>query len=101
MEPVILATVTAAITVLATECAKGLAGQAGKDAWGKIKSLFGWSKDPNPADLSTQIAARLAEDRALAPAVLEILRTGAGAGTATQLVQHLKATKSIIALTIN
>ena len=46
MEPLTLATLTAAVTVLATEVGKGAAAEAGKSAWGKIKSLFKWSAEP-------------------------------------------------------
>ena len=51
MEPLTLATLTSAVTVLALEVGKGPAAEAGKSAWGKIKSLFRWSAEPAEADL--------------------------------------------------
>lgn len=51
MEPLTLATLTAAVTVLALEVGKGAAAEAGKSASGKIKSLIRWSPDPGVADL--------------------------------------------------
>lgn len=45
MEPLTLATLTGAVTVLASEVGKGIASEAGKSAWGRIKSLFNWSAD--------------------------------------------------------
>ena len=42
MDPVILAVITSAVTLLASESLKGAASAAGRDAWGRIKALFGW-----------------------------------------------------------
>jgi hypothetical protein len=45
LDSITLATLTAAISSLGIECARGTASEAGKDAWRKISSLFGWKAD--------------------------------------------------------
>ena len=40
MDPITLATVTAGVAVLATEYTKGIASEAAKSTWNKIKALF-------------------------------------------------------------
>ena len=46
-----LATITAAVSVLGNEYLKGIAGEAGKATWSAVKSLFGWTSDPHPAEI--------------------------------------------------
>lgn len=53
MDPITLAVVTSAVTTLASEVGKGIAGEAGKSAWGKIKAWFQWSTEPAEAELSS------------------------------------------------
>ena len=96
MDPVTLATMTSALTVLALEVGKGIAGEAGKSAWGKIKSLFQWSADPTEADLSVDIAKALQANEALARQVVEILQTQS-TGTASALVGTINAEKVVVA----
>ena len=96
MEPLTLATLTAAVTVLALEVGKGAAAEAGKSAWGKIKSLFRWSADPAEKDLSADIAKVLAANEALARQVVEILQAQS-TGTASTLVGTINADKVVVA----
>ena len=96
MDPITLATVTAALTMLATECAKGVASEAGKSAWTKIKSLFGWKAEPAPAQLPTDIAERLAKDDALLSQVAELLKKKS-TGTASMMVGSIRAKKVVVA----
>ena len=96
MEPVTLATLTAAATVLASEVGKGIASEAGKSAWGRIKALFNWSADPPEADLSADIAKALAANETLARQVVEILQAES-TGTASTLVGTINADKVVVA----
>ena len=96
MEPLTLATLTAAVTVLASEVGKGAASEAGKSAWGRIKSLFRWSAEPAEADLSAAIAKALEANEALARQVVEILQAQS-TGTASKLVGRIDAEKVVVA----
>ncbi len=73
MEPVTLAMITSAATVLASEVGKGTASEAGKSAWGRVKSLFNWSAEPAEADLTDAIKRALEANEVLACQVVEIL----------------------------
>jgi len=101
LTPTDLATLTAAGTLLATECMKGLASEAGKSTWSAIRSLMGWTggaggepssssaaptAEPDLADLPARLHAAMAADDELARAVAAALqrmddRAAAGAGT--------------------
>ena len=96
MEPVTLATLTGAVTVLASEVGKGIAGEAGKNAWSKIKSLFKWSAEPAEADLSADIAKALQANEALARQIVELLQAQS-TGTASKLVGTINAEKVVVA----
>ena len=96
MEPLTLATLTAAVTVLASEVGKGAASEAGKSAWGRIKSLFRWPAEPAEADLSAAIAKALDANEALARQVVEILQAQS-TGTASKLVGTINAEKVVVA----
>ena len=100
MDPVTLATLTGAVTVLASEVGKGIASAAGKNAWGKIKSLFRWSAEPAEADLSAGIAKALQANEALARQVVEILQAQS-TGTASKLVGTINAEKVVVAKKID
>ena len=51
IDPITLASVTAAVSVLGNEFLKGMVTEAGKRAWTGIKALFGWTSDPAPAEI--------------------------------------------------
>jgi hypothetical protein len=74
MDPIVLATLTSALTLISTEVGKGVASEAGKDLWTQIKSMFGWVKEPKAADLAREIASQLENDKELASKVLELLQ---------------------------
>ncbi len=102
MDPVVLATVTSATTLIATEVAKGAAGEAGKALWSQIKGMFGWREDPSPPDLALEIARRLAKDADLTKAIVELLKTRREASPeASSLVQSISADNVVVAQTIN
>jgi len=96
MDPITLATITAAVTVLATEAAKGAASEAGKDLWGKLKTLFGWQTDPKPEELPQTLARRINDDAQLAKQVLDLLQQHPTT-TASAMVGHIQAAKVIVA----
>lgn len=100
MDPITLATVTAALTTLATECGKNAASEAGKDLWDQVKSLFGWKAEPPPSELAPDIARRLQADDALLKRVVGLLQERP-AGTASALVGSIQAGKVVVATTIN
>ena len=100
MEPITLATVTSALTVMASEFAKGSLSEAGKDAWSKIKGLFGWKAEPAAAELAPRIAQHLQQDDQLARQVILLLREQP-VGTASTLVGSIDAEKVVVADTIN
>ena len=98
MEPITLATLTAAVTVLATECAKGFAGEAGKSLWSQVKSLLGWGQaEPPPAELADRVARQLQKDPAAAKQLVELLQQTPEAGDASTLVGHIDAEKVVVA----
>jgi hypothetical protein len=74
IDQVALATITASATVLGNEFLKGIAGEAGKSTWLKIKSLFGWEADPTPAELPEKIASSLVASPELANQLLALLK---------------------------
>jgi hypothetical protein len=100
MDPIVLATLTSGATVLAAECAKGAASEAGKDVWTKIKSLFGWKKEPQLMQLAPTIAQRLQADADLARKLVDLLQQDR-AGTASTLVGTINADKVVVARKID
>lgn len=96
MDPVALATVTSAVTMLASEAGKGIAGEAAKDLWGQIRRRLGLAKDPSKEELAPTVARALAEDEAAAGDVVRMLQQHAGqAGDAASLVGRIDAEKVI------
>lgn len=79
LDPIVLATLTAGATTLSQEVAKGLASAAGKDAWERLKSLFGWASDPLPAEVPERVAKALVDDPVRAREVLALLQASGDA----------------------
>jgi hypothetical protein len=100
MDPITLATVTSAVTLLASECGKGLASEGGKDLWKKIKSKLGWDSDPSPEDIAPKIAGRLERDDALLTQIVGLLKAQP-AGTASQIVGSIQAERVVAAQQVN
>ena len=100
MDPITLATVTAAVTSLGLEAAKGAASEAGKTAWTNIKSRFGWKVDPSPDALAHETAQKLHGDDELAERIVEILKQSK-AGSSSALVEHITAEKVVVAKAIH
>jgi hypothetical protein len=103
MDQVMLATLAAAVTVLATECGKGVATEAGKDIWTKIKSLFGWTAEPKPSELFQAIATRLSPDESLVKEVRKLLQEtpNTGRASASQLIGLLVSDHALVANIVN
>jgi hypothetical protein len=98
MDPITLATITSALTLLSTEVAKGAASEAGKALWTKIKSMLGWAQDPSPSDLAPEIARKLAADSKIAKEIVELLQAQPESNRhASTLVQSIDADKVIVA----
>lgn len=100
MDPITLATVTSAVTVLATEFAKGTVSEAAKDTWSKIKSLLGFKKDPQPDELALAIAQRLKDDGELVKQIVLLLQSQQ-TGTSSALVGSIDAEKVVVAKKID
>ena len=102
MDPITLATLTSAVTVLGTEILKGAASSVGKDLWGKIKAVFGWNVEPSMSDLPVEVATRLSADGALAKSILALLKSSSSIeNTATALVGNINADQVIVSQTIH
>ena len=89
IDPVALATITSAVTVLGSDYAKGIATEAGKASWAGIKGLFKWHEDPAPAEVPAKVATALTASPELAAALLELLKKDSG-GAAAALVGNLQ-----------
>lgn len=102
MEPLALSSLTAAVSVLANECLKGIASEAGKTAWACIKASLGWSSDPSPAEIPDKIAKAVAMSPEIGGKLLEVLKSNQ-TGTATALVGTLQVSggKVVVAGHIN
>jgi hypothetical protein len=88
-DPIALSSITAAVSVLGNEVAKGIASEAAKTAWGGIKKLFGWPSDPVPDEIPAQIAKATEASPEIVGKLLELLKHNQ-TGAATQLVGHLE-----------
>jgi hypothetical protein len=75
MDPLSLATLTTALSVLGQEVAKGTASEAGKKIWARVEKAFGWAGAQKDADLPTKAAAAIQEQPKLAQEVTELLQS--------------------------
>jgi hypothetical protein len=99
MDPIVLSTMTAALTVLGTEVGKATASEAGKTAWQGVLKLFGWTRAPALPELAESIANKLQADPELARRVLGHLGRDE-VGPASTLVANISAEKVVVAQTI-
>lgn len=101
IDPVALASITAAVSVLGNEYLKGFASEAGKGTWSGVKALFGWTSDPAPAEIPEKVATALTASPDIAEKLLELLKSSQ-TGTATAMVGKLEVNggKVVIANTI-
>ncbi|MFY9558776.1 MAG: hypothetical protein WAQ52_00945 [Terriglobales bacterium] len=101
IDPVTIATITAAVSVLGNEYIKGVAGEAGKTSWNAIKSLFGWKADPQPEEIAPKVSSALVSSPELAEKLVKLLKDHE-TGMASAMVGKIEVTggKVVIANTI-
>lgn len=100
MDPITAAAITGALTALATEVAKGAAGEAGKDAWGKIKGLLGAKSSDTLEKVQSEIVEKLEANPEIAKKLLELLKSSQSEN-AGQLVGSITAKKVVVANNID
>ena len=82
VDPVLLATITSQVVTLAGEVAKAGASEAGKAAWHRVCSVFGWGDNPPAGDgIARSVAESLVRSESLVPLVQRALEPPAVAGT--------------------
>jgi hypothetical protein len=101
IDPIVLSSLTSAVSVLGTEYLKGIATDAGKSSWTGIKALFGWKSDPPPAEIPDKVTNALTVSPEIAEKLLELLKSNQ-TGTATALVGKIELIggKLVVANTI-
>jgi hypothetical protein len=101
IEPVALASITSAVTLLGSEFIKGVAGDASKATWSKIKQLLGWSVDPPVEEIPQKVATALTASPEVAEQLVKLLKE-ANAGSASGMVGSINAAggKVVVAQTI-
>jgi hypothetical protein len=101
IDPVALASITSAVSILGTEYLKGFASEVGKATWTDVKALFGWTSDPEPAEIPEKVANALTASPDLMAKLLDLLKSNQ-AGTATAMVGKINASggKIVVAQTI-
>lgn len=93
MDPITLATLTAAVSTLGMEAMKATASEAGKSVWEKVKGWLGFEKTPGVEDMAHEVATALVKNGQAAEQVLTELKK-ADAGTASRMVQKTVVTNS-------
>ncbi|MCA8999026.1 MAG: hypothetical protein KDA80_18645, partial [Planctomycetaceae bacterium] len=105
MDPITLATVTSALTVLGTKCAEGAASQLGKDLWSRTKGLLGWTEEPDIQELPKAIATTLITDQERMNQIVALLHDAKMKDSSVQLVGtlvgNLTAEKAVVAQNVN
>jgi hypothetical protein len=99
----ILTEVTAAVGVLASELLKDVGTDAAKAAWTRIKSLFGWTSDPAPAEIPKKVSDGLAAAPEMAEQLLKLLKSSQ-VPSVTQLVGQITThdlSRVVVAQSIN
>lgn len=89
IDPIVLSTLTGAVSVVANEYFKGIATDAGKTTWSGIKSLLGWTSDPAPAEIPNRVAQAIAASPETTERLLKLLK-GDQASRGAALVGELK-----------
>ncbi|HEV7747501.1 MAG TPA: hypothetical protein VGO56_21060 [Pyrinomonadaceae bacterium] len=96
MDPTVLAAITGALAVLSTEVAKGIAGEAGKSAWEKIKVLLGSRPQEGLDSGQNDVAAQLEGNPEITLQVLDLLKSSQSKNVG-QLVGSITAEKVVVA----
>ncbi|WIG93536.1 hypothetical protein [Myxococcus sp. SDU36] len=99
MDPVTLATVTSAITVLGTKVAEGLASGAGKSIWESVLKIFKWDAAPPVDGLAQATAEHLQAHPNHVAQTIQVLRQDTG--SVGMLVGRIDAEKVVVAQSIH
>lgn len=102
IDPNALAQITATVGIIGNEYLKGVASDAGKATWFRIKEMFGWVSDPPQAEISELAARALKESPNLTAELLELLKSDR-AGKTAALVGNIEVNsggKVVIAASI-
>jgi hypothetical protein len=95
VDPVTLAMLTSAVSILGSEYLKGVASEAGKSTWSAIKSIFGWKDDPKVEDVPQKVASALHASPQLGEKIFVLLKNNQSAGVAAAMVGKIEAEKVI------
>lgn len=93
IDPVLLSSITVVVSQLASKVAEGAASEAGKATWAEIKSIFGWSSDPEPKEIPAKVADAVAVSPELLERLQQLLRASHD-GTTAALVGKIDAQDS-------
>src|SRR5689334_17543138 len=97
MDPVTLATITSAVSILGWEVAKGAANEAGKAVWRNVTSTLGLSPDQKLEDIAPVVAGILESDEARATEIVRLLQQSGATTFGASLVHNIDAEKVIVA----
>lgn len=100
MEPITISAITAALTALATEVAKGGAGEAGKAAWNRMRGLLGGKTHDAIEQAQAAVTERLDSNPAIIRELLTLLKSSQSVN-AKQLVGSIDADKVVVAENVN
>ena len=89
IDPAVLSSVAAAAGVLGNDYLKGVASEAGKATWVRIKTLFGWTSDLREEDIREKLTAELTASPQKAGPLLDLLK-GNDTGIGTAMVQKIE-----------
>jgi|ERR1700761_791381 len=101
IDAIVLSSITAAVSVLGNEFAKGIASEAGKSTWASVKTLLGWKSDPPVTDIPQEVASALEVSPEISEQLLQLLKQN-NVGAASSLVGKIEVSggKVVIANSI-
>lgn len=101
IDPVVLASITSAVSVLGSDYLKGFATEAGKASWTGVKALLGWTSDPEPAEIPAAVCNAVVASPEIAQKLLHLLKSDQS-GIPSAMVGKIKASggKIVVANTI-
>ena len=101
MDPTVVAAISGALASLATEVAKGVANEAGKDTWDKIKALLGSQSSSAIEKIQNEVVIHLeANQYDVTKQVVELLKLSESKNV-SQLVGSITSEKVVVASNIN
>lgn len=101
IDPITLATISSAVSVLGNEFLKGVAGEAGKTTWAKIKALLDWQSDPKVEEIPHAVATALTQSPQLAEEIVKLLKSAETGGASAMVGSiHAEGGKVVVAQNI-